>query len=211
MDLSPYVISVQRGLTTAAALADNTTQEVAGRMGAAMESAVRLALLDALADAAAAIGAEVAPTSVELRVSAGNPEFIVRVPAASAQPTMLQPPLQDTLATDEGELDEPAARISLRLPASVKAKVDEVADRDGVSTNAWLIRAVVDALADRRRPRGGGWRGGPTPPMPPVPPMSPIPTPTGPSVDLPFGPTHVHGSDHQSGRGPSGGVQGWVR
>ena len=36
--------------------------------------------------------------------------------------------------------DEPVARISLRLPQSVKVKVDEMAAADGISTNAWLIR-----------------------------------------------------------------------
>ena len=49
------------------------------------------------------------------------------------------------------------SRVSLRLPQSVKARVDEVAAADGISTNAWLIRAVMDALATPAgRPSGPG-------------------------------------------------------
>ena len=54
------------------------------------------------------------------------------------------------------------ARISLRLPQSVKVKVDEIAAADGISTNAWLIRAVMDALAPAAI--GGN---GPRPPIAP--------------------------------------------
>ena len=52
--------------------------------------------------------------------------------------------------------DEPVARISLRLPQSVKVRVDELAAADGISTNAWLIRAVMDALATPSRPPASG-------------------------------------------------------
>ena len=65
---------------------------------------------------------------------------------------MLYPP-SDPETTGEDILidpdDETVARVSLRLPASVKTKVDEKADSDGISTNAWLLRAVMVAL---RRP-----------------------------------------------------------
>ena len=47
------------------------------------------------------------------------------------------------------------ARITLRLPQSVKTRVDEMASSEGISTNAWLIRAVMDALADRSGSRYG--------------------------------------------------------
>jgi hypothetical protein len=110
------------------------------------------------------------------------------VSAPSAEPTILRPDLgsdQDEPA-DEGELDEdePLSRISLRLPASVKARVDEQAAKDGISTNAWLVRAVMDALAERRV--GATW---PEPPPPPPPP--PAGAFFGPGG--PFGPHGVFG------------------
>ena len=56
-------------------------------------------------------------------------------------------------------------RINLRLPDQLKARVEDAARRDGLSTNAWLVRAAAAALdqgtADRRPPRGSqrytGW------------------------------------------------------
>lgn len=224
MDLSPYLETVRQGVSSAAALGDDTTRQVADRLGTAVEASTRLALIRALSDAASQVSAEVAPTSVELRMTGTDPELVVVVPAApTAEPTLLLPdhaaagddvpeagePL-DPL--DAGE--EPVARISLRLPASVKAKVDEKADRDGISTNAWLLRAVMDALEDR-----------PTAPLPPTPPIPPIPGENGPfgpygvfGPNGPFGPGGMFGGHgRRRGDGPGeqaarrGTVQGWVR
>jgi hypothetical protein len=110
------------------------------------------------------------------------------VSSASAEPTILRPDLDSTQdePADAAELDEdePLSRISLRLPASVKARVDEQAAKDGISTNAWLVRAVMDALAERRV--GATW---PEPPPPPPPP--PAGAFFGPGG--PFGPHGVFG------------------
>ena len=158
-------------------------------------------------------------------MSGADPELVVVVPAPSAEPTLLLPddhavpPATTEPPEPEGgeplEVDdEPVARISLRLPASVKSRVDEKADRDGISTNAWLLRAVMDALEDR-----------PTPPLPPIPPVPPIPVTTDPfgpygvfGPNGPFGPGGVFGgrgrrhADLPGGRPPRRGtVQGWVR
>lgn len=220
MDLSPYLETVRHGVTSAAALGDDHTRQVAERLGGAVESSARLALVRALSDAAAQISAEVAPTSVELRMSGADPELVVIVPAPMSEPTLLlpEPPAPEPTGPEPDDSamvgdDEPVARISLRLPASVKAKVDEMADRDGLSTNAWLLRAVMDALTDR-----------PTP----SPPAAPTPPDFGDRG--PFGPYGVFGPHGPFGRGgvlgglgrravdivatpPSrrGTVQGWVR
>ncbi len=230
MDLSPYLETVRHGVTSAAALGDDNTRQTAERLGGAVESSTRLALIRALSDAAAQISAETAPTSVELRMNGPDPELVVLVPAPTPEPTLLLPDdftpypgaaepgaadadsdstLGEAGATDD---DEPVARISLRLPASVKAKVDEKADRDGISTNAWLLRAVMVALDER--------------PTPPPPPTRPAP----PSESGPFGPYGVFGPNgpfgaggmfggrsRHPGDGPGadparrGTVQGWVR
>ena len=216
MDLSPYLESVRHGVANAAALADDATQQVAHRLGTAIESSTRLALIQALSDAAGTISAELAPASVEVRMAGQDPEFVVSVPSVGAEPTMLVPP-DEQPPPEEPELDEePLARISLRLPHSVKTRVDEMADQDGISTNAWLIRAVMDALAERRRGEL------PRPPEPPGPPGGGVFGPNGP-----FGANGIFGSggpfasgrsdrarphDRPRDRGESsGGVQGWVR
>jgi hypothetical protein len=224
MDLSPYIESVRVGVVNASSLADEPTQQVAERLGTAIESSTRLALIQALSDATGTISAELAPSSVELRMVGQDPEFVVSVQAAEAEPTLLFPdsesatetPVESPTADVE---DEPVARITLRLPQSVKARVDEMASSEGISTNAWLIRAVMDALADRSSSR-------PEWPQPPRPPMPPSPNvifgdsdPFGPHGVFgpggPFGPGGVFGERHtKSGpeeRRSRGNVQGWVR
>jgi hypothetical protein len=223
MDLSPYLESVRTGVVNASSLADEQTQHVAERLGTAIESSTRLALIQALSDAAGNISAELAPSSVELRMVGQDPEFVVSVQTAEAEPTLLMPePGPGDEVTDSATAeadDEPAARITLRLPQSVKARVDEMASADGISTNAWLIRAVMDALSDRSGP-GAEWPQPPRPPMPPSPNV--IFGPGGPfgphgvfSSGGPFGPGGVfterlRKAAHSEPRS-GGNVQGWVR
>jgi Arc-like DNA binding domain len=223
MDLSPYIESVRTGVANASSLADEHTQQVAERLGTAIESSTRLALIQALADAAGSISAELAPSSVELRMVGRDPEFVVSVQTAEAEPTLLMPEREpgEEAPTDSPTAeadDEPVARITLRLPQSVKTRVDEMASSEGISTNAWLIRAVMDALSDRSGP--AEWPQPPRPPMPPSPNV--IFGATGP-----FGPQGVFGSGGPFGPGgvfterlrksahgesrSGGNVRGWVR
>jgi Arc-like DNA binding domain len=214
MDLSPYIESVRAGVVNASSLADEQTQHVAQRLGTAIESSTRLALIEALSDAAGTISAELAPSSVELRMVGQDPEFVVSLQTAEAEPTLLMPePESASEETAEAE-DEPVSRITLRLPQSVKVRVDEVASAEGISTNAWLIRAVMDALSERSGSR-------PEWPQPPRPPMAPSPdmifglrgSVFGP--EGPFGPGGPFGERlRRAGRQERrsrGNVQGWVR
>jgi Ribbon-helix-helix protein, copG family len=219
MDLSPYLESVRAGVANASALADEPTQEVAARLGTAIESSTRLALIQALSDAAGTISAELAPSSVELRMVGQDPEFVVSVQTAEAEPTLLLPdPEPGEEAESESPDDEPVARITLRLPQSVKARVDEMASSEGISTNAWLIRAVLDALSDRSGSRSE-WLLPPRPPMP-ASPLNPIVIPTDPlGPDIVFGPKGPFGpggpnrpkKPGREDRRSRGNVQGWVR
>jgi Ribbon-helix-helix protein, copG family len=152
-----------------------------------------------------------------------DPEFVVAVQTAETEPTLLLPNAEpgseptDQSAPAEAE-DEPVARITLRLPQSVKARVDEMASSEGISTNAWLIRAVMDALADRS-PRQD-W---PLPPGAPVPPTPDVifgsAGPFGPhgvfSSQGPFGPGGPFGERLRKARREEGrsrgNVQGWAR
>src|SRR6187551_3461083 len=132
MDLSPYVESVRAGVVNASSLADEQTQHVAARIGTAIESSTRLALIQALSDATGTISAELAPSSVELRMVGGDPEFVVSLQTSETEPTLLMPeseePGEDSAAAEALDAeDEPVARITLRLPQSVKARVDDMA------------------------------------------------------------------------------------
>jgi hypothetical protein len=224
MDLSPYIASVRVGVVNASSLADEQTRLVAERLGTALESSTRLALIQALSDAAGSLSAEMAPSSVELRMVGQDPEFVVSIQTAEAEPTLLLPDAEpDPEPAGEPQTsepdDEPVARITLRLPQSVKARVDEMASTEGISTNAWLIRAVMDALADRSGSRSE-WRQPPRPPMPPSPNV--IFGQSGPfgphgvfGPEGPFGPGGPFGDrpkrPEREERRSRGNVQGWVR
>lgn len=158
MDISKHVETMRGGITNAATLADENTQEVARRLGTAVDSSARLALLGAISEAAGEISAELAPGSVEVRVVEGSPNFAVHLPQPTGRPTLLVPEQQpeseaDDEAGEDEEEDEQMVRVSLRLPASVKRRVDVAADDDGLSTNSWLIKTIQNALSSTRLDR----------------------------------------------------------
>ena len=159
MDLTPYVENLRRELAVAADAGGDDARALAERLTAPLESAVRLMLLDALSAAADEITLELAPGSVELRLRAGDPDFVV-TPAPIDEPDELGPDTQPPHASPDGD-EGATARINLRLPEQLKAGVEHAASRERLSVNAWLVRAVAGALArgdepDRRdRPRGG--------------------------------------------------------
>ena len=118
MNLDQYVETVRAGVTNAAALADEQTQSLAARLGATIDSSTRLALIEALSDAAGVISAELAPGSVELRMAGNEPQFVVQAAQPGGEPTMLMPdrePGEEPTRTvrDQrrraGRADQPAA------------------------------------------------------------------------------------------------------
>ena len=194
MELDHYLESVRRSVENATALADDQTRSVAQRLGATLDDAGRLALISALSDAAGEISRELSPGSVELRMAGGRPEFVVTpAPSQLTGPDETDDDIDDetdTNVTDQLTLDadEPTARITLRLPMSIKNKVDEAAAAEGISSNAWLMRTVMTELSERRR--------GPRPPRPPRPPRGPVFGPEGPlGPNGPFGEEGVFGPD----------------
>src|SRR5262245_56359305 len=74
MNLNPYIENVHRQLLAAGASGGDEARATAEQLAPALESAVRLALQDALAAAADEITLELAPRSVELRLRGREPE-----------------------------------------------------------------------------------------------------------------------------------------
>ncbi|SON62479.1 hypothetical protein MSIMFI_04004 [Mycobacterium simulans] len=163
MDLQPYVEAVRHELNLAAAAAGSAAQDLADRLSAPLESALRLALLEALSAAAEEITGELAPRSVEVRLRGRDPEFIVSAP--------LDDP---ALETGDGEADQEFGagydppgkwdgggtwRVTLRLPEGLRAAVEAAARREGASINTWLVRAAAAASqAPRASTRKTGHR-----------------------------------------------------
>ncbi|KPI20242.1 hypothetical protein OV450_7760 [Actinobacteria bacterium OV450] len=166
MELMRYVDDLRQELVTAAETGDAQTREIAERLVAPLNSAVRLVLLDALSTAADEITRELAPGSVEVRLRGLDPRFVVTLPpseepagAPAAQPLDLAlPPLP--LGTAK---DNVTSRINFRPPEQLKARIEEAAGREGLSVNAWLVRAASAMLGQEepaRRPEVRAAHGG---------------------------------------------------
>ncbi|MFC4068755.1 hypothetical protein [Actinoplanes subglobosus] len=158
MELRPYIDALRHELALAAAAGGDDARELAERLTAPLESATRLALLDALSEAAAEITRDLAPGSVDLRLRNREPSFVV-TPAPADQwtdSTPAPPPADPVPAPPPAPVpapgeDEATVRISLRLPEHLKNRIEQAAARDGVSINTWLIRAAA-AVADGEKP-----------------------------------------------------------
>lgn len=147
MQLDPYVEAVQRQLALAAETGGDEARALAAQLSATLESAVRLALQDALAAAASEITCELAPGSVELRLRGRDPEFVVVPPAADPpERGAPKPPPSIALEADQGAMD----RINLRLPAQLKLRVEAAANAAALSVNAWLVRVAALAAEETK-------------------------------------------------------------
>jgi hypothetical protein len=141
MDLQPYVDAVRRELSVAAAAGGTEAKELAERLSAPLESAIRLALLEALSAAAEEITAELTPGSVAVRLRGRDPEFLVSAP-------LDEEPSADTDHVDQvfgaqSDDDGGTWRVTLRLPEVMRASVEGAARNEGASLNAWLVRAAT--------------------------------------------------------------------
>jgi hypothetical protein len=164
MELERYVTGLREQLAVASEAGGEEARALAERLTAPLEAAVRLMLLDALSAAAAEITRELAPGSVELRLRGGDPDFVVSAPSAD-DGTATQGIPGDAMGADEAwrvsgaSLSSTAAgegglsRVNLRLADQLKSRVEQAADREGLSINAWLVRAAAAAV---ERAEAGG-------------------------------------------------------
>ncbi len=152
MDLTPFVDGLRTDLANAAAAAGPEGQAAADRMLLALEPAVRMVLLEALSQATAEITAELPAGLVEVRLRGRDPQLVVdvpdSVPAAVTPPAPPGPPAPPPL--DEQDDDEGTiARITLRIPESVKVRAEELAARTGHSLNGWIVGVLRTATSAR--------------------------------------------------------------
>jgi hypothetical protein len=134
MNLTIVLEGLQEDLQGLAELGDERSAQVARRLGEALGSNLRLKLLDLLSQAAVELSSKLPSGHIEVRLAGQEPELV----------------FVDTQGEGAGSVgEELSARISLRLPESLKAAVERAADREGVSTNAWLVRAIARATESR--------------------------------------------------------------
>jgi hypothetical protein len=143
MDVAAYVEALQQDLANVAGIGDEAVAEAARRIATALESSLRLRLMDALGEAAAELTNQLPDGHVEVRVAAGEPE-LVYVPDPGAPPP--------------SGLEDLTARITLRLPETLKTIVDGAAQEAGVSANTWLLQQITRSADPKRRNAPGGRR-----------------------------------------------------
>ena len=136
MQLDSHIQAIQQELAATAALGDEEAAEAARRMGEALAATLHLHLLDLLGEAALEITGQIEAARVEVRLAGRDPELVVVADeAVSTEPV--------------GFGEESSGRITLRLPESLKAGIEAAADREGISTNAWLVRTIARTLEQR--------------------------------------------------------------
>ncbi|MFI6907463.1 hypothetical protein ACIBKY_39820 [Nonomuraea sp. NPDC050394] len=245
MDLTPHIDTLRRELTAAADVGGTEMRAAAESLTSALESSVRLTLLEVLSDAAESVTSQIEPGLVELRIRGREPELVVTVPpghdpswgAAPGQgsggygpggpgdpgpgghgpgaygpgaygsgaygpgaygpsgfgpgghgpgggyapggghgpgvhgppvppgwpdaawpgpnppmpPTPLVPPSPPE-PPSPGDGDAGTARMTLRLPEPLKSRIEQVAGQAGMSVNAWMVRALTQAVSGQGQP-----------------------------------------------------------
>ncbi|MDI6908726.1 pilus assembly protein HicB [Nocardioides sp.] len=143
MDITPYVESLRRDLLAAAEAAGPEARQATERLAFALDPAARLALMEAVSQAAAEITAELPDGGVDVRLNGRELDFVVHTTPASPMETPAP-----TTPDDEPEDDGNVARITLRIPESVKTRAEELAARSGHSLNTWLVTVVRAATRE---------------------------------------------------------------
>lgn len=145
MDITPYVDSLRRDLLAAAESAGEEARQTAERLGYALDPSARLALMEAISQAASEITAAMPAGSVDVRLDGRDLDFVVQAPQATAPtpPVPPAPPAPPVPGDEEG-----LARITVRMPESIKVKADEAAAAAGQSLNTWLVNLVRSATSD---------------------------------------------------------------
>ena len=138
MELSPYIESLQKNLQAASAPAGKEVGEAAALLASALEPAARLYLLDAMAEAADEITLALDGVAVEARLHGGEVKFAVNE---------IEPIVSTSAPASDSATDD-VARITLRIPESIKNSVEHAAGVENVSVNSWLVRAITAALSD---------------------------------------------------------------
>ena len=142
MQTANFVEALQQDIRELAQIAGDELVESARRLEGAVRQSATLRLIDLLTEAALELSEQLPSGHVDLRIAGQEPQLVyVEEAAATAEPA---PPAAD---------DE-QARITIRLPESLKAALEAAAAAEGVSVNTWLVRALQRAISGG----GGGGR-----------------------------------------------------
>lgn len=128
MQLDHSLISLENAVNTQIRLGGEGLAEVAEQLLEALRPAVRQTLMEVVEGTAREISSQLVGQEVDVRVRDGEPELVV---------TELT-----TGASIPDETDTIGARLTLRLPESLKSLVEDAAESTGDSINSWVVSAL---------------------------------------------------------------------
>ena len=134
MNLTIVLEGLQQDLQRLSELGDERSAQIASRLSDALASNLRLKLFDLLSQVAVELSSKLPSGHIEVRLAGQEPELVFVDDPGEAMGT---------------SAEELSARISLRLPESLKTSVERSAEREGISVNAWLVRAIARATESR--------------------------------------------------------------
>ena len=114
---------------------DTEMEVMSSALLATLEPVIHQIALDLAEQAAAEVSAQLATHDIDVVLSDGEPTLRVR-------------PVDDPTEVGSESLD---ARITLRLPPALKARVEVAADDAGESVNSWLVRVLATQASERSR------------------------------------------------------------
>jgi hypothetical protein len=135
MQIEGHIQALRDDLGHVASLGDEQVARAAEILSVALESSLARRLQDVLAEAALELNAQLETAHVEVRIVGRDPELVV---------------VQDDGAVSESADEAFSARITLRLPESLKQRIESAAAREGASVNTWLVQALQRAVESRR-------------------------------------------------------------
>ena len=143
MQVQPIINSVHAALVAQGSLAggDAAVDEALDHLVTALTPAIRQAAMDLAEQAACEVRAQLPDRTVDLVLADGDPSLRIA---------------EAVVSSDPGPAEELDARITLRIPPSLKVLIEEAAETTGASVNSW----VLDTLSRRARTpqRGHGFR-----------------------------------------------------
>ena len=131
MQLSTHIDALLADLQAAGSLGDDNVAQAAERLSEAIKGSARLRLLDLLSEATLEVSDQLPSGHVEIRLAGQDPSLVYVEERETAEPA----------AADDGM----TARITLRLPDSLKVAIEVAATKDGLSVNTWLVRELKRA------------------------------------------------------------------
>jgi hypothetical protein len=144
MQTAQFIEALQADLRELAQLGGEELVQATHRLEGAVKQSATLRLIDALTQVALEVSSQLPNGHLDVRLAGQDPE-LVYVEEEGEEP---QAQAEDGLS----------ARISLRLPESLKVALEKAAETEGVSLNTWLVRALQRAVSSGGRAVRSGKR-----------------------------------------------------